>query len=386
MTSDVIILGAGPAGLATAAALQRQGIQALVLEQTTALASSWRSHYEDLKLNSVKWFSSLPYLPMPRAYPMYPTRAQFISYLEGYAQHFGIQPQFNTKVTRVSKLPDCWQLDTPAGVHTCRFLVVATGANRIPVIPAIPGLSEFTGRTLHSSDFRSAAPFAGERVLVVGSGNSGADIAVSLASQAAATTLVVRSPQHVSPQNLFGLFPAQITSMLLSQLPLAVADRIAMATLRLVNGNLAQYGIARPSRGPFRTLKDTGRVAILDTGLIARIKTGAIRVAPALSRLSGRTAWFADGTCATVDSIILATGYTAGLDSLLCQSLYRSRVATDALPDVLGQDRTNDRLFFVGYRESPNGMLRDIKQQAIQAAAVIAHYRSASPGASPCNA
>ena len=370
MKQNVIIVGAGPAGLATAAALKHEGIDSLVLEQSSELVTSWKTHYDRLKLNSVKWFSALPYLAMPSDYPVYPTRQQFVDYLDSYASKFDIKPVFNSKVTSVVKGESGWKVNTENNLYQCEHLVIATSSNQTPYIPDIEGLNTFSGQVLHSKQYRNAAPFAGKSVLVVGSGNSGAEIAVDLAENGAKSTLVIRSPVHVSPLNLFGVVPAQITSILLNFLPLSIADRIASLTLRMVVGNLAKYGIRTPELGPLKTLVEKSRVAIFDSGIVKLIKSGKIDVTPRITGIQQlNIVKFSDGRLLQFDHIIFATGFHNNLSELFENSA--DYIAADGLPKVCGKD-AGSHVYFVGFRESPRGMLNDIRSHAMLIAKEIA--------------
>lgn len=363
-----LIIGAGPAGLAAAAALKKQGISPLVLEAHAALAQSWRAHYDALELNSAKWFSALPFMKMPADYPRYPSRDQMIAYFMDYAQRFDIRPRLERRVERVIFEDGVWRVDAGDERFQARHVVIATGLNNIPRMPEIEGLETFAGQTLHSHDFKSGADFRSERVLVVGAGNSAVDIAMDLRAHEAAVDLVVRGPTHVTPLDLLGV-PAQVTSMLLYALPLRVADALGNAVLRVVYGDLSRYGIRRPAQGPLSRIVEDARVPMFDRGIIKKIKRGEIRVRPGVSRIEGERVFFEDGESAAFDVLVLATGYTTGLPALLPEQ-------GDVL-DARGWPRqtatdTGHGLYFIGFKESPRGLLNDIKDEALRLARAIA--------------
>lgn len=206
MELAVLIVGAGPAGLATAACLSKHSIPYLIVEREDCSASLWRNRtYDRLKLHLAKEFCSLPYMPYPPNTPTYVPRVEFVKYLDRYIQHFDIQPRFCTEV--VSAEYDvgskCWAVvarNTVSGAEMrceARYLVVATGENGVGRIPAIPGAESFPGEAIHSSIYKSGRSYAGQRVLVVGSGNSGMEIAYDLANHDADTAIVVRSPVRI---------------------------------------------------------------------------------------------------------------------------------------------------------------------------------------------
>ena len=177
---DAIIVGAGPAGLAAAAALKARGRDAIILEKSAAVGSVWRRHYDRLHLHTDRVRSGLPGLAMPIAYGRYPSRLQVVEYLEAYAAKFALKPVFNTSVNTIHRDGSQWRAGAGAETFVAPIVVVATGLADFPHSPTWPGMNDFVGPILHSSLYRNPAPFAGKRVLVVGYGNSGAEIALDL--------------------------------------------------------------------------------------------------------------------------------------------------------------------------------------------------------------
>ncbi|HYL72520.1 MAG TPA: NAD(P)/FAD-dependent oxidoreductase, partial [Candidatus Dormibacteraeota bacterium] len=192
-----IVVGAGPAGLAVAASLARHGISCLLLEQGTAVGTTWRGHYDRLHLHTDKARSSLPFLPFPRSCPRYPSRQQVIDYLEDYARGFGLQPRFGEKVRAARRTEGRWQVHTEDASYSGPELVIATGHNRERYLPELPGMDDFRGKLLHSADYRNGAPYVKQKVLVVGLGNSGGEIAIDLCEHGAHVSLAVRGPVNV---------------------------------------------------------------------------------------------------------------------------------------------------------------------------------------------
>src|SRR3954451_19430775 len=168
-----LIVGAGPAGLASAACLKRRGIEALVLEAGPSLANSWRHHYDRLRLHTVKQQSHMPGLPFARGLPRYPSRADFVSYLETYAATFAIAPRTGEAVRRVRAEDGAFVVESAHAMYRARAVVIAAGLNRLPNPERLPDQDRFRGAVIHSRDYRNADPFAGQRVLVVGAGNTG---------------------------------------------------------------------------------------------------------------------------------------------------------------------------------------------------------------------
>lgn len=174
---DIVVVGAGPAGLAASACLRREGLPHVVLEREQCIASAWRLHYDRLHLHTTKTYSGLPMTPWPKSAPRYPSRAQMVQYLQAYAAQHQITPRLGVNVHAVRRTGDRFAVDTSAGSLTPRIVVMATGYNGVPKIPTVPGLVGFRGSAIHASAYKNPAPYLGKRTLVVGCGNSGAEIA-----------------------------------------------------------------------------------------------------------------------------------------------------------------------------------------------------------------
>ena len=264
----------------------------MLVEREGRIASAWHRHYHRLHLHTTKTYSKLPMTPWPRAAPRYPSRERVIDYLQAYAAEHHIEPRLGVSVNAVRRSGDLFIVETSIGTMTPRIVVMATGYNGVPKLPSIPGMDGFDGLAIHASAYKDAAPFEGKRTLVVGCGNSGAEIALDLAEHAVDVAMVVRGPVHVIPRDLFGR-PTQHTSILLSHLPLGLRDAIAASTTRLAVGDLSHWGIVRPVAGPNRMIEEFGRVPILDVGTIALVKQGRIRVLPAVQEVLTDGARFA---------------------------------------------------------------------------------------------
>lgn len=360
-TVEVVVIGAGPAGLAVGACLGRSAIPAAILERADAVAPAWRRHYERLHLHTVKQHSALPMMPWPGSVPTYPSRAQVVEYLDAYAQAFGLRPRFAQEVRSIAREGDGWHVRTADSALRCDSVVVATGYNRRPHRPSWPGQGTFTGTIVHSSEYGSGAAWAGRRALVVGIGNSGAEIALDLWEHGARPDIAVRSPVHVVPRDLLGM-PAQITGLLLSRLPPRIADRISLAILDRTVGDLSPWGLRRPDIGPVSQVIERGRVPVLDVGTLELIKQGKIGVVPEPRRFTEDAVVFVDDQERPYDVVVLATGYRTGLEDLLDD-------AGDCLdgrgyPRSHGPEAPTPGLYFIGFRNPPTGQLRDIAIEA----------------------
>jgi len=197
-----VIVGAGPSGLAVGACLREQGVPFVVLEKADCVASLWQKRtYDRLKLHLPKKFCELPKMPFPASFPEYPTKGQFIDYLESYARHFNIEPCFNEYVqwAKYDDVLQLWRVRTSGSArleeaeYVCRWLVVATGENAECVVPDIDGLAHFGGKVIHSSEYKSGEAFRGEKVLVVGCGNSGMEVSLDLSNHNAEPYMVCRN-------------------------------------------------------------------------------------------------------------------------------------------------------------------------------------------------
>ena len=371
---DAVVVGAGPAGLACAAALRQSGVSAVVLEKTNTVGATWRRHYDRLHLHTDRGHSGLPGLPMPRTYPRYPSRAQVVEYLETYAAQFGIAPIFDTLVTRISPQNGAWRVETDGEPYVAPTVIVATGMYDAPVIPSWPGQDTFTGALQHSSAYKNPEPFAGERVLVVGFGNSGGEIALDLAEAGIACALSVRSPVQVLPRDLLGL-PILTWSIAEQWLPTRVADAINAPIIRLAVGSLAKLGLRRAAKGALTMVKEDGRIPLLDVGTIAKIREGQIAVRPGIKRFDGEAVVFVDETRETYEAVILATGFRPDLRSMLPDI---DGVLDDAgAPLVSGDTTKQPGLFFCSFALASTGQLREIGIEAKRIATKAgAHFES----------
>jgi len=363
-----LIVGAGPAGLASAACLKRRGIDPLVLEAAPSLGNSWRRHYDRLHLHTVKQQSHMPGMPFAKTLPRYPSRADVVSYLEAYAARFAIEPRTGEAVRRVRTEDGGFVVESERAVYRARAVVISAGLNRVPNPERLPDQDRFRGTLIHSGVYRNADRFAGQRVLVVGAGNTGAEIALDLAEHGARPAMALRSPVNIVPRDFLGI-PTHLTSIRIRWLPLAVRDRIGRVVSRLAFGNLARHGFARPEIGPLSAFELRGRVPLIDVGTIAAVKRGEIAVKPAVVRFTETGATFADGSTGDFDAVVLATGYRPALEEI---------VTVPGVLDDGGYPRdwrggsTTPNLFFVGYMQPATGLLRQIAIEAEAVAVAIA--------------
>ena len=344
--------------------LKKRGLRVVILERAEAAASAWRAHYDGLRLHTAKGRSALPGLKMGRDLPRFPKRADVIAYFDRYVAHHGLDIRTGVEATHVREVPGGWRVDHSGGHSTARVVVFATGLNGHPNIPALPG---YDGQVLHSSQYRRPGQIAAGRVLVVGFGNSGGDLAMEMARDGRKTDLSVRGPVNMVPETILGV-PTTSMGMLRRAFGPRLADRIAAPLIRAKIGRPEEYGFTAHSKGPQTRLVEDGKVPLIDPGVLPLIREGRIAVRPGIAGAAGREVQFTDETRNTFDAVVFATGYKVDLRPLL-------GARTDVLDDGGAPRRTGGPseapgLYFIAYRAAPEGQLRRI---GIEARAIAAH-------------
>ncbi|CAI9776945.1 unnamed protein product [Fraxinus pennsylvanica] len=339
LVNGPLIVGAGPSGLAVGAGLKQQGVPFVILERANCIASLWQNRtYDRLKLHLPKKFCELPYMPFPENFPEYPTKHQFIDYLESYAKHFEISPRFNECVQSAKYDETCglWRVKTVTNgdssstiEYICRWLVVAAGENAEKVVPEFEGLQEFGGNVMHVCDYKSGEAYRRKNVLVVGCGNSGMEVSLDLFHHNAFPSMVVRSSVHVLPREILGKSTFELAVSMMKWLPVWVVDKILLVAARLILGYIEKYGLKRPRIGPLQ-LKDTeGKTPVLDIGTLQKIRSGEIKIVPGIKKFSHASVELINGQILEIDSVILATGYCSNVPSWLKENEFFSR---DGIP------------------------------------------------------
>ena len=374
---DAIIVGAGPAGLACAATMCAAGLDVTICEKADSVGSVWRRHYDRLHLHTDRGHSGLPGMAMPRSYPLYPSRMQVVEYLESYAARFDIRPVFNTAVASIRRDDMLWSADTNQGVIAAPVAVIATGIADAPYRASWPGSELYQGAVVHSSDYRNPTPYLGKRVLVVGFGNSGGEIALDLASAGVEVALAVRSAIQVLPRDLLGL-PILTWAVLYQHLPARLVDAINAPILRLAVGSIEKLGLRRAAKGPRRMIEEDGRVPLIDVGTLDKIRGGSIRICAGIDRLVPDGVVFADATSGKFDAIILATGFRPDLHRLIPDE--QGVFDRHGMPRVTGRPSSAAGLYFCGQIASPTGQLREIGIEARRIAGSAKQYIATLPG------
>ena len=374
MPAEVLVIGAGPAGLAAGAELKRRGIEPLILEASDRVGSSWLRHYDRLHLHTVRWLSGLPGMPIPKREGKWVPRDGVVRYLESYARRHALPIRFGAEVKRIDRDRGSWTVYTDQGPISCRSVVVATGYNRRPRMPDWPGAEGFTGELLHSSEYRNPEPYVGKDVLVVGTGNSGAEIAVDLVEGGAGSvTIAVRTPPNIMRRDIRG-FPSQVTGVLMRRLPPKVVDVLARGVQRLSIGDLRPYGLPPSPRGVYTRLREDSAVPILDIGLVDLVKARKVRVVAAVAAFEGAEVLLADGERLRPDAVIAATGFDRGLEELVGHLGILGKHGRPRVRGATTHPNAPD-MYFIGFANPISGAIREMGIEARRIARAIKGHR-----------
>ena len=380
--STAVVLGAGPAGLAAAAELKRVGIPVVVLDKADRVGSSWAGHYDRLHLHTSRGLSGLPGYRIPRRFGRWVARDGVLAYLAEYADLHGLDVRLGVTATAVERGIDEWQISYTQGATTgtiaADVVVVATGYNHSPKVPDWPGLSSFAGKIVHSSAYKNPAELGGKAglpngVLVVGPGNSGAEIAADLADAGVDVSLAMRTPPNIVLRAVAGI-PSQALIISMAMLPVKAQDALAGLLQKVAVGNLSKYGIPKAPRGIATQQLRDDVTPTLDVGLIKALKAGGVKIVAAVEKFTKDSVVLADGTSLTPDAVVLATGFQRGLESLVGDLGVLARTGRP-LVNADQQLAAHPGLFFLGYSNPLTGNLRQLGIDATKIARVAARGR-----------
>ena len=313
----VIIIGAGLNGLAAAHELQKVEIDPIILDGAGQAAAPWRKRHDGLRLNTHRLISHLPGMRIPKAYGSFPKRNDIVEYLQAYEQHFKIKVHRNIKVERITQLKEYWSLETSSGNWKTQQVIIATGHERVPLIPDWPGRDGFTGNLIHAADFGRADQYDGKSVLVVGAGNSGVDVLNHLTTEnTSALWVSVRQGATVLPTRVLGI-PLQLLAPLMQYFPTKVVDFMMSATERIFLGNLQKLGLSQHPDGVATRLIREAVAPAFDHGFVQALKAEKVNVVPEVMRFVGNEVIFKDGSSIRPDAVICATGYRPGLETMV---------------------------------------------------------------------
>ncbi|MFI6694509.1 flavin-containing monooxygenase [Streptomyces sp. NPDC050433] len=368
----VYVIGGGPGGLAVAAALGARGVRAVVLERSQAVGASWRGHYDRLHLHTTRRLSALPGLPMPRSFGRWVSVKNMVRYLEKYAEFHGLEVVTRVEVTGIERSADgeSWVLRATGGRElTGSAVVVATGYSNTPRLPDWPGAEAYAGELLHAGAYRNSRPYQGKDVLVVGAGNTGAEIAVDLVEGGAARVrLAIRTVPHIVRRSTLG-WSAQRTGILVRRLPERLVDRAGEIMCRIAVPDLADRGLPRPDTGLYSRVRE-GAIPVQDVGLLAAVGKGEVEPVAAVESFDDDKVVLADGSRISPDAVIAATGYRRGLEGLVG---HLGVLDERGCPVVRG-GRTSERapgLYFTGFTNPISGMLRELAMDAERIAKAV---------------
>jgi cation diffusion facilitator CzcD-associated flavoprotein CzcO len=363
----VIVVGAGPAGLASAAELGRRGVPVTVLERADAIASSWRGRYDRLRLNSSRPFAKLPGGRYPRGTPMFPSRDEVVSYLEGYARRNRIHVRLGTRLERIDRNGEGWVLRTSTGDMLADHVIMAAGYEHTGFIPDWPGRDRFEKRLIHSGEYVNSQPFHGSDVLVVGPGCSGMEIAYDLAEGGAERVrLAVRTPPNIIIRSPAG----PIFANAMRRLPPKRADAFMRLVRKKEIGDLTEYGLPVPEEGLFSRLRRLSVApAIVDKEVIQAIRDRRIEIVAGVESLDETGLTLADRTRIEPDAVVAATGYRPALEPIVG---HLGVLNERGVPHAAQGQEAAPGLRFVGYRPLPahiGHMGREARRAAKQIAA-----------------
>ena len=362
---EAIVIGAGPAGLATSRELARAAVHHVVLERGEAIGHTWAHLYDGLVLHTGKHLSALPGMAFPSSTPLFPTRRNFLDYLHRYADTFRVPAQTGADVESVHPDGAAWAVHVKsAAPKRARAVIVATGIVSNPHIPEIPGRDRFRGRIVHSVEYRRPDPFRNQRVLVVGAGNSAGEICAELAVAGAHVTVAVRSGARVVPRQVLGI-PIQYFGVALSALLPPTLLRGAMS----LTGAMSEL-VRGPSPLPPPADTVCADVPLIGFHLVDGIRSGRIQLRRGIAEFTSAGVRFVDGAEEEFDQVILATGYRAAVGMLGNLVRFDDCGFAARRRRVVSVDRPN--LYFVGHNYDARGGLRNIARDARIAATLIA--------------
>lgn len=371
---EVAVIGGGPAGLSAAAMVTRAGMHPVVFERSE-VGSSWRGHYDRLHLHTVRWLSNLPGLPFPKSEGKWVSRDGVVRHLDKYVGHFNLEVRAGVEVSRVDQRDGGWTLQTSQGPIHAWAVVVATGYNKIPIDPKWEGQDTYPGEFVLGAHYLNPAPYLGKDVLVVGPGNSGAEIATDLGETAGhgKIWLSYRTPPNITLRE--GPIPPPLMGILMKWLrvPTGSGDKFLAYMQRKSVGDLSEYGLPAAPRGIVTQMIRDDVIPVMDMGIIQMVKDRTVVPVPGVARIEGSDVVLADGRRLSPDAIIACVGYRRGLEGLVGHlGVLDEKLKPLA---VRGQsDPAAPRLHFAGLDPVTTGLFR---QFGIEARGIVRSLRKA---------
>lgn len=299
---DVLVIGAGPAGIATAYALEQANISYKVIDRADKIGSTWACLYPSLTLNTSRYFSHMPGKPFPQSYGIFPTGKQYHAYLTEFVSEHNFNIQLGITVHRVSREGNFWRVETSEGIYLYKVVIPATGIWNSPVMPDIDGIDNFSGELYHAHDFRETDQAKNRRVLVVGNGPSGVDISVAAGEVAQKAYITIRSGIKMKRRYPLGI-PAHAWLLLAEKLPKKWCRPFMKWIGSFDYGDTSKYGLNPPAPG------EGGMTGYAGDDLLKAVKKGTVTPVAAPVKFEGNRAILADGQVLEIDTVIMATGY-----------------------------------------------------------------------------
>ena len=365
---DVAIVGGGPGGLAVSQQLDARRISNVILERGDHAGWMWGQVYDSLRLHTGKHLSSLPGMPFPAHASLFPTRSEFAEYIESYVDKFKLPIRTGVEATGLLRENGGWTVETGAARYQSNAVVVATGIMSSPVLPDFQGTTSYTRLMFHSTEYRRPDERLGWSILVVGIGNSAAEIASELANAGMEVAVSVRSGANVIPRSIAGI-PSQYFGWSMSWLPGPMQQRIVRGTGLI--GSLLRRRSGLPRKRDSDVCQD---LPVIGRSILDHVNAGRVRVLPGVAELSQNSVRFTDGTEWVGDTVMLATGYRAAVEWM---GVYGARDAC-GFADRRGRVRSANYpdLYFVGHNYDGRGGLYNIRIDANRIARLIAHSHS----------
>ena len=351
-----LIIGAGPGGLATSKIFVDKNIDHFVLERGPLIADSWRKFYDSLTLHTGKHLSVLPGMKFKKETFLFPPKSQFLNYMENYTETYKLPIKVSTDVTKIEKgEKGVWVVHTEGNIYSCDYLVIGIGLAPFPFVPEIEGLDNFKGQIYHSIKYKNPESLKGKNCLVIGAGNSGAEIAYELSQEGIDTTIFIRSGANVSPLHILGV-PIQYIGYLMSIFPKWF--QLFFISMSNFFNDLVEGGplIPRPSYSPL------DRPPIIGKKFSKALKKGLIKYKNKITSYKENGVCFEGNEFKEIDTIILATGFKVNFN------IFSHKVDRDETGFAKRKNRVEDfdhhNLFYVGQNYDSTGGLVNIHKDS----------------------